>query len=121
MGTPSVTPVEALGNSAADPSPAQLLLSRLGRIFSALMPRRSSPAPPTPIAKSISRLYILRVDFQVSAEQKDKMHAALVPIQDKYGIDVLILEPGMKFEPFQPSLEAQEYTDSTDGMLNPRK
>ena len=48
----------------------------------------------------LSRLYILRVDFPVDEIQAGKIDAALDAHREKYGIDFIVLEPGMTLTRF---------------------
>jgi hypothetical protein len=47
-----------------------------------------------------ARLYILRVDFPVDEKREAALEAMLAPLREKFGLDFLILEPGMKLERF---------------------
>lgn len=64
---------------------------------------------------SISRLYVLRTNFAVD-DEKYKRITRSVELWKKYGIDVIVLEPGMEFTPFLPNLDMQRYLDSTPGL-----
>ena len=47
-----------------------------------------------------SKLYVVEVDFQVSAEALDSLQVQLSSIREKYGLDFMILEPGFKLKRF---------------------
>ena len=64
---------------------------------------------------SISRLYILRTNFVMDADKRRQVTQD-VKLWKKYGIDVIVLEPGMEFQPFQPNLEMQRYMDTTSAL-----
>lgn len=53
-----------------------------------------------PAQSSTAGLYILRVDFPVKAELLARIQATLDPIKKKYGIDFLVLEPGINLSRF---------------------
>lgn len=58
----------------------------------ARMTRRPKPG--------LDRLYVLYVDFRMSPDVRLAMNESLDPIKSRYGIDVIVLEPGMKFARF---------------------
>ena len=71
----------------------------------ALLKRWFETAPlslfaPKPKAPGLSKLYVLRVDFKMSEEYAKKMDAALDPLRAKYGLDFIVLEPGMNVARF---------------------
>lgn len=82
-------------------------MSRLQTIWAAIfgpsLEEMMDQASRIQIPEDISNLYILRVDFAVSMEKREVIANVLAPIREKYGIDFLIAEPGMKFEPFLPA------------------
>jgi len=53
--------------------------------------------PKRPRART-SNLYVIEVDFPVTAELASKIDQALQPLREKYGLDFLVLEPGMKMK-----------------------
>lgn len=59
-----------------------------------LQRRRAGPAPKT------SSLYVLQVDFPMTESLTTKMDGALNPLREKYGLDFIVLEPGMKLSRF---------------------
>ena len=75
---------------------------------SSLVPRASplsismpeGAAPPAPALPSVSRLYILHVDFPVSSEARQKIEENLDKLRERYGIDFFLLEPGIKLSRF---------------------
>lgn len=46
------------------------------------------------------KLYILAVDFPVKPEVAAAINEALEPYRQKYGLDFLVLEPGMRLSRF---------------------
>lgn len=55
---------------------------------------------PKPKAPGLEKLYVLRVDFKMSPEAAKNMDASLQPLRDKYGLDFIVLEPGMNVARF---------------------
>jgi hypothetical protein len=55
--------------------------------------RRRRPA-------STSKLYVLKVDFQIKTEARVEIDQALDPIRTKFGIDFIVLEPGITLKRF---------------------
>lgn len=55
---------------------------------------------PRPKIPGLEKLYVLRVDFKISPENEVKMNDGLNPLREKYGLDFIILEPGMTIERF---------------------
>ena len=45
-------------------------------------------------------LYVLTVDFRVDEEAVKAIAAALDPVKQKYGLDFIVLEPGMRLTRF---------------------
>lgn len=43
---------------------------------------------------------ILRVDFQLNQEKAKVLDGQLQPLRDKYGLDFIVLEPGMTLSRF---------------------
>lgn len=63
-------------------------------LFSLARRKRSSPPPST------ASLYVLRVDFPLKADMRDSIQHSLQPLKDKFGIDFLLLEPGISVKRF---------------------
>jgi hypothetical protein len=59
-----------------------------------MLMRQPRPAP-------TSKLYVLRTDFQVNKEKAADIDSALEPIRKKYGLDFILLEPGIKLSRFE--------------------
>lgn len=53
-----------------------------------------------PAQASTANLYILQVDFPVSPEKRLKIGQSLDELREKYGIDFVLLEPGIKLSRF---------------------
>lgn len=71
----------------------------------ALLKRWFSAAPlslftPKPKAPGLEKLYVLRVDFKMTPDGAAKMDASLNPLREKYGLDFIVLEPGMNVARF---------------------
>lgn len=49
---------------------------------------------------STEKLYVLQVDFPVSEEIAKGISASLSPLREKYGVDFMVLEPGMRLKRF---------------------
>lgn len=56
-------------------------------------PRPRSTAP-------TAKLYVLQVDFEVLPHTLESLEAQLSAIRAKYGLDFMILEPGIKLKRF---------------------
>jgi len=71
----------------------------LTRLFSrevlTLFPKRVRD-PKSPI----KNLYVIKVDFPVTKQRMAEIDDMLDPIRKKYGLDFLLLEPGIKFVKF---------------------
>jgi hypothetical protein len=52
------------------------------------------------INRDLAKLYILRVDFPVTNEQRAIIKAGLDPLREQYGIDFFLLEPGIHLSRF---------------------
>lgn len=77
------------------------MLNRLRRLWRCISEADSEADATAAIPPAdLSRLYILRVDFPVGGEKAELIQKALAETKRKYGIDVLVMEPGMKFETF---------------------
>ena len=48
----------------------------------------------------ISRLYVVQVDFEVLPHTLESLETQLAAIREKYGLDFMILEPGIKLKRF---------------------
>lgn len=48
----------------------------------------------------LSNLYVLQVNFEVTSEHAQKLAAAFEPHSKKYGLDFIVLEPGMTLKRF---------------------
>lgn len=53
-----------------------------------------------PKSASIAQLYVLRVDFELTPESLSTIEAGLRPLREKFGLDFIVLEPGMKLSRF---------------------
>lgn len=53
-----------------------------------------------PSQPGLTKLYILQTDFPVGLEARRNIEASLAPIKEKYGIDFLVLEPGINLKRF---------------------
>jgi hypothetical protein len=47
-----------------------------------------------------SNLYIVRVDFPLKPEMEDRLQRNLDVLRERYGIDFLVLEPGIRLSRF---------------------
>ena len=56
-------------------------------------PRPRSTAP-------TSKLYVVQVDFEVTPAALDLLQSQLAAIRENYGLDFMILEPGIKLKRF---------------------
>lgn len=56
--------------------------------------------PRGPVSKRTAGLYILEVDFKVTKEVAEGIDKALTPVREKYGVDFIVLEPGMRLRRF---------------------
>jgi hypothetical protein len=57
-------------------------------------------APPREALSATDRLYVLRVDFAITRDNSVQMEAALDRLRKQYGIDFLVIEPGMSLSRF---------------------
>jgi len=48
----------------------------------------------------ISKLYVVQVDFEVLPHTLESLETQLAAIREKYGLDFMILEPGIKLKRF---------------------
>lgn len=49
---------------------------------------------------STERLYVLSVDFAMKESVRDEFNKSLEPLREKFGLDFLVLEPGIKLKRF---------------------
>ena len=45
-----------------------------------------------------SKLYVIEADFEIHPDTYDSLQAMLGEIREKYGLDFMILEPGIKLK-----------------------
>jgi hypothetical protein len=69
------------------------------RRFRRFQPVSILEVPPRPISPT-SGLYVLRTDFPVDTEKGKELDAMLKPIREKYGLDFILLEPGITLSKF---------------------
>lgn len=50
--------------------------------------------------RSTSRLYVVQMETQPSPQHAEQMSAALQPYRDKFGLDFIVLGPGITFKKF---------------------
>lgn len=76
-------------------------LRAIARLWRYEAPPSILAAPPKP-PSATDRLYLLRVDFPVSKdpEVKAAIDASFDRLREKYGLDFLVLEPGMTLSRF---------------------
>jgi hypothetical protein len=50
--------------------------------------------------KGTGKLYVMKVDFPVNEATRDAIEKSLDPVREKYGIDFILLEPGIHLSRF---------------------
>lgn len=48
----------------------------------------------------IQNLYVVRTDFELKPEMRRLFSESLQPLRDRYGLDFIVLEPGIKLQRF---------------------
>jgi hypothetical protein len=83
------------------------ILGSIARLFreawSGPVPKSFFTLAKEPRPRSIlptSKLYVIQVDFEVLPHALESLETQLSAIREKYGLDFMILEPGIKLKRF---------------------
>lgn len=68
----------------------------LKKIWRAFLNLVADPKPPA----STNRLYVIHVDFAMDAKAIDELDALMAHYRNKFGLDFIVLEPGIKLSKF---------------------